>query len=329
MIYKSYLVEQNINLLKENFILFYGENLGLKNDLKENIKLKNRDAEIIAFTQESVLSNEENFFSEIFNISLFEKEKVYFIDQSSDKILDVVLEIEPKINQQKIYLFADILDKKSKLRSHFEKSKNSGAVACYPDNEITVKKIIHNKLKGFEGLSSQNINIIIDRSNLDRSILNNEIDKIIIYFKDKKIDYDKLEVLLDIKINNDFNIISNQALLGNKTSTNKLLGETIIDNEKNIFYLSIINNKLNKLAETYELSKTVSIEEAINMLKPPIFWKEKTNFIAQTKKWNSYKINNILKKTYDLEIEIKSNASVNKNILMKNLLIDICRVASS
>ena len=81
MIYKSYLVEQNINLLKENFILFYGENLGLKNDLKENIKLKNRDAEIITFTQESVLSNEENYFSEVFNISLFEKEKVYFIDK--------------------------------------------------------------------------------------------------------------------------------------------------------------------------------------------------------------------------------------------------------
>ena len=34
MIYKSYLIEGNIDLLKENIILFYGENLGLKDDLK-------------------------------------------------------------------------------------------------------------------------------------------------------------------------------------------------------------------------------------------------------------------------------------------------------
>ena len=34
MIYKSYLLEQNINNLNENLYLFYGENLGLKNDFK-------------------------------------------------------------------------------------------------------------------------------------------------------------------------------------------------------------------------------------------------------------------------------------------------------
>ena len=38
MILKSYIVENNINFFKENkFALFYGENLGLKNELKEKI----------------------------------------------------------------------------------------------------------------------------------------------------------------------------------------------------------------------------------------------------------------------------------------------------
>ena len=38
MIYKSYLVEGNIKILQNNINLFYGENLGLKNDLKFIIK---------------------------------------------------------------------------------------------------------------------------------------------------------------------------------------------------------------------------------------------------------------------------------------------------
>ena len=35
MIYKSYLLEQNFDLLKTNLTLFYGENLGLQNDFKK------------------------------------------------------------------------------------------------------------------------------------------------------------------------------------------------------------------------------------------------------------------------------------------------------
>ena len=39
MILKSYLVEQNINLLDKYFItLIYGENIGMKDDIKDDIK---------------------------------------------------------------------------------------------------------------------------------------------------------------------------------------------------------------------------------------------------------------------------------------------------
>ena len=50
MNYKSYLVEQNINLLKKNILLFYGENLGLKNDFKKKLKLNNTNAAIVRFS---------------------------------------------------------------------------------------------------------------------------------------------------------------------------------------------------------------------------------------------------------------------------------------
>ena len=40
MIHKSYLIEDNIDLLKNKFSLFYGENLGLKNEFKIKLKKK-------------------------------------------------------------------------------------------------------------------------------------------------------------------------------------------------------------------------------------------------------------------------------------------------
>ena len=72
-----------------------------------------------------------------------------------------------------------------------------------------------------------------------------------------------------------------------------------------------------------------NLEKAIDLIKPPVFWKDKSNFLAQAKKWNKNKINNLMKDTFNLELYIKQNAMVNKNILLKKLIIDICTLANS
>ena len=72
-----------------------------------------------------------------------------------------------------------------------------------------------------------------------------------------------------------------------------------------------------------------NIESIINNIKPPIFWKDKQNIVDQSKVWNIEKIQIILKKSYDFETIIKSNGAINKNMLIKKLLVDVCNVANS
>ena len=328
MLYKSYLIENNFSNLKEKISLFYGENLGLKNDFKRIIKEINSEDEILYFNQDEIIQNNNVLIKEITNVSLFEKKKIFFIENINDKFLDLVMEIEKIVADNKLFLFADILEKKSKLRNYFEKSDKCAVIPCYADNDLSLKKLIQSKLEEYSGLTGSNINMILDSTNLDRAKLNNELEKIKTLFQDKIIKSEKLDLLLNNKSNEDFNKLKDQAFLGNKIATNKLLSETIIDNEKNIFYLNMINQRLYKISETLnEDGKTV--EAKINSLKPPIFWKDKPNFISQVKKWNKSKINNVLKETYILEKEIKSNSIINKNILVKKLIVNICQIANS
>ena len=77
MIYKSYVLEQNINALNEEITLFYGENLGLKNDLKAKIINNNKNSEILRYTQEDLIKNKRALINEIENISLFQKSKIF------------------------------------------------------------------------------------------------------------------------------------------------------------------------------------------------------------------------------------------------------------
>ena len=111
MIYKSYLLEKNINLLNNKIVLFYGENLGLKDELKKKIRNKNKNIFINNLIQEDCITNKDNFISNIFNKSLFEEKKIYFINQVNDKILDIIKEVDGKLEDQEIYLFSEVLEK--------------------------------------------------------------------------------------------------------------------------------------------------------------------------------------------------------------------------
>ena len=75
--------------------------------------------------------------------------------------------------------------------------------------------------------------------------------------------------------------------------------------------------------------KDNNLESVVNAIKPPIFWKDKQNIIDQVKMWNIEKIQSVLKKLFDLEITFKSNGNINKGLLVKKLLVDVCNLASS
>ena len=134
--------------------MIYGENQGLKKEFKEIIKSKNKENEKLNFLQDEILLNKNILLNEISNKSLFNEKKIIFIDQASDKIFKIIDDLIKDISDEKIYIFCENLDKKSKLRNILEKSTECGVVACYPDNEITIKKIIVNKLKGFQKLNT-------------------------------------------------------------------------------------------------------------------------------------------------------------------------------
>ena len=115
MIIKSYIFEKNLSFYK-NFksILFYGENIGLKRDLKYNIK-NNNIASFINFTQDEILKNENILSEELLNSSLFNEKKIIFIESCSDKIFKIIETYFKEKNEHRIVLFSDKLEKRSKL----------------------------------------------------------------------------------------------------------------------------------------------------------------------------------------------------------------------
>ena len=330
MIFKSYLVESNLSLLKDkNIILLYGENNGLKDDIKKSIIEKNKNKEIIRLTQDDILKNNSLLDNEIMNLSLFDDKKIILIDNITDKSFSL---IEKNVSQNNclICLFSGTLERRSKLRNLFEKEKALGLIPCYEDNEITLQNYIKKYLKNIKGLNQEIINFIINNSNKSRDKIKNELDKTAVYFMEKEINISELRQLLNLDENDNSQRLRDTAILGDKRLLNDLMSKTQINEQDNMIYIRGLLNQFIKLAEILEINKTTkNLTKAIESLKPSIFWKDKPMVLGQANKWEINKIKTTINELTDAEILIKSSTDIKGSEITKKLLIDICNKASN
>ena len=332
MILKSYIVEQQPKLLSGyKSVLLYGENEGIKNDIKSKLKDLNKGSEIIIFFESEILKNNNILYKNIINESLFNETKIIFIHSASDKIFNEISESLVKVNNNvKIYIFSDSLDKKSKLRALFEKEKDLAVFACYVDNERTLINYINKELIGYKGVTGELLNIIIGNSGSNRKIIQNEIVKIKNFFLEKKINKNDLIEILNIKSDTRFEEIRDNALIGKKDKINKLLSAIDLQNEDSLFYLNNINYRILNLIEIQKNSKILNdYENALENFKPQIFWKDKPMYVLQLKKWSLEKLNRIAQKICWTEILMKKNSDINNEIVIKELVISLSKEAST
>ena len=155
MIIKNYEINK-INFKKNKIILFYGENEGFKNETIINLFSKNN--EILIYDEKEILDNSQIFLENIQSKSLFEKEKKILIKRASNKIFNIISEIDnEKLEDTIIIINAGVLEKKSKLRNFFEKNKEYVCVAFYPDNDQTLSRLAYNFFKEKNYLSRMSI----------------------------------------------------------------------------------------------------------------------------------------------------------------------------
>ena len=218
MITRSYEFNK-ININSYNYYLFYGENNGLKDELIETHFKKQFGENLYKYDENFILKNEDSFFDEILTKSFFEEKKLIIITSSTSKIVPIIEEIIRKdITDIFIILVSEKLEKKSKLRSLFEKNKNTICVPFYSDNYQTFFYIIEKFFKEKKiPISREIINEIINRTNGDRLYLRNEIAKIEDFSKNKKkIELNDILKLINVVKNNDFNELVDTCLSKNE-----------------------------------------------------------------------------------------------------------------
>ena len=322
MIFKSFeinKIDKKINQL----ILFYGKNEGLK-DEAISILIKDK-SNIQNYDEKEILDNENNFIENILSKSLFEKEKFIVIKRTTDKILKVIETLHLKnLENTTIILNSDNLEKKSKLRSLYEKDKKLVCIPFYPDNDQTLSKLAYNFLSSKKiSLSPSNINLIVSKCSGDRETLINELQKIEYFGKNgKKINSENISKLINLNENHSISELIDNCLAQNKKKIISILNENNFSNEDCIIITRsfiIKAKKLLVLSNTFETNKNIDL--TISSAKPPIFWKEKEITKQQIQKWKPKNIKKLIYALSETELQIKKNINNSINFITDFILL--------
>ena len=321
MILKSFDLNK-INLKINNFFLFYGKNEGLKNEAVDYItKGKN---ETSTYDEKEILENQNIFIENILSRSLFEKEKIIIIKRATDKIANLVNELGKKnLEDTFIIINAGILEKKSKLRSNFEKNKKYICIAFYPDNDQTLSKLAYNFLKEKRiAISPANINLIIQKCSGDRIVLINELKKIENFAQGgRKIDAENITKLINLAENHSISELVDNCLAKNKKKIVNILNENNFNNEDCILITRTFLNKSKKILKlSNEFKNSKNIDLTISSAKPPIFWKDKEITKQQLYKWTPENLKELIYKLNDIELLVKKNLSNSINLITDFIL---------
>tara|TARA_B100000674_G_scaffold473376_1_gene464214 strand:+ start:495 stop:1493 length:999 start_codon:yes stop_codon:yes gene_type:complete len=310
---------------KVNFYLFYGENEGQKSETIESNFNNFTKESTFKYYEKDIIQNKQLFFENIFSKSFFENEKLIIISEVTDKILDLIIEVvEKNIDGIKIILIAKKLEKKSKIRSFFEKEKKVLIVPFYEDttqNLITIAKRILNEKK--INLSQEHLNLIIDRSQGDRISLKNELEKIIdLNITKKKIELEDILKLTNLSENYSASELADNCLIKNEKKTINILNENISSNDDTILILKTFLYKLKRLRKLKQnVNQNNDIEKTINSFRPPIFWKDKEKIKQQIKIWDLNDIEEFIVDLNNTESLIKKNPQIS-NQIMNNMILD-------
>ena len=335
MLIKSYeILKKNLN--SSNFFLIYGENIGLKQDIiksvlelkeKKNIKYKQ-----YRFEEEEIIKNQNNFFNLIFSGSLFDEKKAIFITRTTDKLFNLICEISTKnIEDILIFFKSDQLEKKSKIRNLFEKDKNFVCIACYQDSNFDLIKITNDEIKQTKiKLSTESINLLVERASGDRNNLRNEINKLKSFALNKQvISYDQVKELTNMAGNYQNDYIINLCLNGDKKRLNNTLRENNFLLEDFFILLKIFSKKIHRLLKIKIINRSEkNIDQIFNQIRPPIFWKEKEHIKKQVRLWNEKKLNLIIRKINEIELHCKKNHELSTNITL-DFLSTVCNEVNS
>ncbi len=330
-----YKIDSFINSIANNKeilgALIYGPESGLVSinttKIADLIVPNRSDPFLISNINTQRLKDDKSLIADEFvSISMLGGRKLIRIDNATNNITDCLHSIfceneksnkfiKP-VGKNFILINAQNLEANSSLRKFAENNPYFACIACYEDNEMTIKNVILAKLRNYN-LNAENgvVDIILNKFGKNRLIILNELEKLATYMGDNRL------VTIDIMQNviADISEISVNEFVDNFFSlnlekSNYFLQKLFDEKTNSVTIIRFLTNYLMKIYTVKNnIEKGANLEQEIKAQR--IFFKQEPVFKKHLNIWDLNSIKNLLLKLQELEIKCKSSSNIPELLL--------------
>jgi DNA polymerase III subunit delta len=321
---------KNNDICKCKKVLFYGNDEASISYFK-SVFIKKLAAKLNAevFTSDYSVLEESgmNLVQRLKTTDLFASSTVISINsvtQVAKNILNVVLE-----GEFHNYLVLDGGDLKpaSALRKAFESSKGCLAVGCYADDNIQLVRFVGEKIREAGYVCDRDVpQMLVELLPGNRKLIIQELEKLFLYkLKDKRITLDEVLAICSVSKLLDYSEFGKAIVLKDPQKLISCFKKLSSDDNAEIMHIRIALKYLMRIYSVVsQLSSGVDMQTAIAKLTPPLFFKEKDEFIRIAQCANCNELLSMINALNDYEYNLKLHyLDAKADIPKQNLLLTV------
>ena len=276
-------------------------------------------------------------FDEVASMNFFGGRKVIRIRESAEKAAGVIAELfkNPPVGDPKelgfLLVMAEELTPKSALRSLFEAGSEIVALPCYHDEGVGLSGIIREELRQRDLAASPDIIAYLsDVLRGDRMLVRQELEKLDLYAgAERTLTLGMVSACVGDLAESTLDEIADHVALGNVLEADKKLNKALSQGIVPIALLRSLSRHFQRMAHVVaQIEKGTSPEQAVQQMRPPLFFKQQPIFKRQIGYWGkTEKIRRALNLLYQAELRIKKGG-LSPELVTERALSTLCRQAN-
>ena len=309
-------------------LLLYGPDLGLIREraeiaAKAIVKDLSDPFNVVEFTPRGLRDEPSRLTDEACALSMTGGRRVVRLRDATDSVTSAVMEALKANGDALIIIEAGDLPPRSKMRNLFEKADDAAAIPCYADEGAGLEELIRKALadaglKPSAGVTSW----VANNLGSDRMVTRMELEKLALYASGQaEVTLEDAQAVIGDAAAVTLDDVVFTALGGNIKGLLIALSRARFEGITAISILRATARHLTRLEEAVSANMAgETADQAMKKLRPPVFFKQKTDFLNQMQRWQPKKLSRARMEIVQAELDCKSTGTPNDALCERALM---------
>ena len=249
------------------------------------------------------------------------------VREAGDALLAAVERVLGSAGDSVVVLEAGGLSRRSKLLAAIEKASNAAAVACYPEEGPALRGAIAARLEAAGVRADADaLDWLRDHLGGDHASTRGEIDKLILYAGEaRRLDLDDVRTSIGDGAAVSLDEAIYAATSGDLAAADRAVERAIAEGQTAVGLLRALLGHLSRMHQVRgRMEAGASAAEAVEQLRPPVFWKRKADLVRTMAGWPLARISGAMAEVRRTELACKQTGAPDL-VMVRRLVLAMAR----